>query len=209
MSIERLQNIIGDYQFKHRGETDIDPSDVYRLVFKGLHWDDLDIEKMLGDVSVSLEKRLLRNCVSTNIAAQLLIDAIKLHEATLGKTETALKLKPPGSAERNAAEAALYRASECQECDPEHKRQRLIARYILGVALNRLPKERPKPRLFERTQPPTRDELIEVALREGLVEYTPWHHAPMCPSNDWSKMMLPEGPCNCGAERQQHRLNDR
>lgn len=84
--------------------------------------------------------------------------------------------------------------------DPEHKHQRMIARYLLGVALNRLPRERPEPRLFERTQPPTRAELVAVAIEHGLVEYTPWHHAPMCKANDWGQMMLPEGPCSCGAE---------
>ena len=93
--------------------------------------------------------------------------------------------------------------------DPEHKRQRRIARYLLGIALNRLPAERPEPRLLERTQPLTRGELIAIAIREGLVEYTPWHHAPLCPSNDWSRQMLPEGPCNCGAELRQIRLKDR
>jgi hypothetical protein len=93
--------------------------------------------------------------------------------------------------------------------DPSYKRQRMISRYLLGIALNRLPIPRPEQRLFERTQPPSRDELAAVALREGLVEYTPWHHAPCCPSNDWSKTMLPEGPCNCGAERHQIRLKDR
>lgn len=83
--------------------------------------------------------------------------------------------------------------------DPEYKRQRWVSRYLLGVALNRYPKN-PEQRLHERTRPATRDELVAVALREGLVEYTPWHHAPACPSNDWSRMMLPEAPCTCGAE---------
>jgi hypothetical protein len=106
----------------------------------------------------------------------------------------------------NAARIAI---PEDIEHDPEFKRQRQIARYLLGIALNRLPRERPEPRLFERTQPPTRAELIEVALREGLVEYTPWHHAPCCPSNDWEHQMLPEGPCNCGAEREKIRLRNR
>jgi hypothetical protein len=95
------------------------------------------------------------------------------------------------------------------EYDPEHRRQREIARYLLGIALNRYPRERPEARLFERRNPATRDELIAVALREGLVEYTPWHHAPCCPANDWEKAMLPEGPCNCGAELHQIRLKDR
>jgi hypothetical protein len=105
--------------------------------------------------------------------------------------------------------SARVAIAEDIEFDPEYRRQRLVARYLLGIALNRLPKERPKQRLFERTQPPTRAKLIEFALREGLVEYTPWHHAPMCKSNDWSKMMLPEGPCTCGAELHQIRLKDR
>jgi hypothetical protein len=95
------------------------------------------------------------------------------------------------------------------EFDPTHERKRLIARYLLGIALNRLPRERPERRLFERTTPPTRDELVAVALREGLVEYTPWHHAPLCPSNDWEMAMLPEGPCTCGAAFHQIRLRDR
>lgn len=95
------------------------------------------------------------------------------------------------------------------EYDPEHRRKRLVARYLLGVAINRYPLGQPEPRLHERTRPATRGELIAVALREGLVEYTPWHHAPACPSNDWSKQMLPEAPCNCGAERRKIRLRDR
>lgn len=95
------------------------------------------------------------------------------------------------------------------EYDPAHRRRRLIARYLLGVALNRYPRERPEPRLFERIQPATREELVAVCLREGLVEYTPWKHAPLCPSNDWDKQMLPEAPCNCGAERHKIRLRDR
>lgn len=95
------------------------------------------------------------------------------------------------------------------EYDPEHKRQRMVARYLLGIALNRLPHERPEPRLFERTQPPTRDELVAVALQDGLVEYTPWKHAPACRSNDWSRQMLPEGPCTCGAAFHKLRMRDR
>ena len=95
------------------------------------------------------------------------------------------------------------------EYDPEHTRQRQIARYLLGIALNRYPRERPERRLFERTQPPTRDELVAVALREELVEYTPWHHAPTCPANDWEHQMLPEGPCTCGAEFHKIRLKNR
>lgn len=95
------------------------------------------------------------------------------------------------------------------EYDPEHKRQRKFARYLLGIALNQYPRERPEKRLFDRGERPTRDELIDIALREGIVEYTPWHHAPLCPSNDWSKQRLPEGACTCGAEHAQHRLKDR
>lgn len=106
-------------------------------------------------------------------------------------------------------DAARVGLPEDIEHDPEHKRQRMVARYLLGIALNRLPCERPPQRLFERTQPPTRDELVAVALHEGIVEYTPWHHAPACKANDWSQQMLPEGPCTCGAERQRIRLQDR
>lgn len=95
------------------------------------------------------------------------------------------------------------------EYDPEHKQQRTVARYLLGIAINRYPRERPEQRLFERHQPPTRQELIDTAIQWGLVEFTPWHHAPMCRSNDWARSVLPEGPCTCGAERAQHRLKDR
>ncbi len=88
--------------------------------------------------------------------------------------------------------------------DPTFKRQRFIVRFLLGAALNRYPKL-PEARLFDSRRPPTRQELIDVAIREGIVWYDEWHHAPMCPSNNWGKQLLPEAPCNCGAERMQIR----
>jgi hypothetical protein len=94
--------------------------------------------------------------------------------------------------------------------DPTFARQRRVAKYLLGIAINRCPLEQPERQRFYRDHRVlTRNELIAIALREGIVEFTPWHHAPTCPSNDWSKTMLPEGPCTCGAERQRIRLKDR
>lgn len=85
--------------------------------------------------------------------------------------------------------------------DPGHRRQLVMARYLLGIALNRYPRERPETRLFRRRQEATRDELVKVAIEHGLVWYDEWHHAPLCLANNWSKQMLPEGPCTCGAEK--------
>jgi hypothetical protein len=84
--------------------------------------------------------------------------------------------------------------------DPEHKRQREIARYIIGLAINGLRGSRP---VWEDAPDKKKlaDELEKVALREGIVFYDEWHHAPMCRANNWHRAALPTGPCTCGAER--------
>ncbi len=89
--------------------------------------------------------------------------------------------------------------------DPSHRRQLEVARWILGQALNYYPRERPAQPLFRRVQEPTRQELIDYAISQGLVWYDEWHHAPLCPANNWSKQRLPDGPCTCGAQRHQIR----
>lgn len=83
--------------------------------------------------------------------------------------------------------------------DPAHRRQLRVARFLLGIALNRYP-AKPDVRLHRDTEP-TRAQLVELALETGLVFYDDFHHAPMCPANNWSRQQLPEGPCTCGAER--------
>jgi hypothetical protein len=100
--------------------------------------------------------------------------------------------------------SAREAVAEDLDWDPHHRRQLTIARYLLGRALNQYPKNGPKERLFRRGEP-SRQTLIDAAIQNGLVWYDEWHHAPRCLANNWSKQMLPEGPCTCGAEREQYR----
>lgn len=87
--------------------------------------------------------------------------------------------------------------------DPSHRRQLTLARHLLGIAINRMPKEPTQAGLWSAVVRP--DELKEIALKNGLVRYDDYHHAPACPANNWSRQRLPEGPCTCGAEREQIR----
>jgi hypothetical protein len=41
--------------------------------------------------------------------------------------------------------------------------------------------------------------MRKMALEHGIVAFDEWHHAPLCPANNWSRMALPQGPCTCGA----------
>lgn len=84
------------------------------------------------------------------------------------------------------------------EHDPEYRRQRELARYLLGIAINALRGSR---LVWE--DPPDKmkiaGQLETIALANGIVAYDEWHHAPMCRANNWSKAALPTGPCTCGA----------
>lgn len=88
--------------------------------------------------------------------------------------------------------------------NPEHKRQREIARWLIGTLVNALGGARPVWEDNPNFRKLAKD-AAEIALREGLVFYDEWHHAPMCRANNWSRQMLPSGPCSCGAERQKIR----
>lgn len=85
------------------------------------------------------------------------------------------------------------------EHDPEYRRQRKLAGYLLGFAINSL---RGSCLIWE--DPPDKkkiaDQLETIALANGIVAFDEWHHAPLCPANNWSKARLPFGPCTCGAE---------
>lgn len=84
--------------------------------------------------------------------------------------------------------------------DLTFKRQRMVAGYLIGALINAAEGGRP---VWE--NPPDIKALAkqakQVALEMGIVSYDEWHHAPMCPSNNWGKQMLPTAPCNCGAAR--------
>lgn len=47
--------------------------------------------------------------------------------------------------------------------------------------------------------------LIKSGLHQVLAEhgylrpFDYFHHAPRCPANNWCKMQVPRGPCQCGA----------
>lgn len=89
--------------------------------------------------------------------------------------------------------------AEDLEYDPEHKRQRGLVGYLLGIAINALKGHRP---CWEdaRDEVALAARLQDLALTNGLVAFDEWHHAPMCKANNWSRMSLPEGPCTCGAK---------
>lgn len=86
------------------------------------------------------------------------------------------------------------------EFDPKHKRQFKLAGYLLGLAINELRdarlvwEDKVDPKLLA-------DKIQDLALENGLVAFDEWHHAPLCPANNWSRARLPTGPCTCGAER--------
>ncbi len=84
------------------------------------------------------------------------------------------------------------------EFDPSYRRQRQLAAHLLGIAINALAGRQS---LFTRWPEPRElaKQLREMALEHGIVAFDEWHHAPGCPANNWSRMALPEGPCNCGA----------
>lgn len=82
--------------------------------------------------------------------------------------------------------------------DPEHRRQRQIAGWLLGITINALRGSRTvwsdKP-----NHQWLADEVERIALANGIVAFDEWHHAPACRANNWSRAMLPEGACTCGA----------
>lgn len=84
------------------------------------------------------------------------------------------------------------------EHDPEYRRQRALAGYLLGIAINTLCDRRP---CWEdaRDKSAVGARLQEMALANGIVAFDEWHHAPACKANNWSRAALPEGPCTCGA----------
>lgn len=79
MSIDSLENIMADYQFKEAKAQgfDLDPSDVYAFLFKELDWSPEEIAEAIGDMETSLEARLLETVVSDAYADVLLHEAAK------------------------------------------------------------------------------------------------------------------------------------
>jgi len=106
--------------------------------------------------------------------------------------------------DRATATSARQGIPEDLEHDPTFSRQRQLAAWLLGTAINALRGGR-----LVWDDPPDKrkiaDEIQEIALRNGIVAFYEWHHAPMCPANNWSKAMLPRGPCTCGAARKKIR----
>ena len=75
MSIDRLQNLLADYQFKRR-DIEIDPSAVYELVFAGLGWSKGRIAAAIADTVTPLEAQLLSAVHSGEYAVELVRNAI-------------------------------------------------------------------------------------------------------------------------------------
>ena len=86
------------------------------------------------------------------------------------------------------------------EFDPNYTRQRRVSSYLLGLAINGLRGSRT---IWEKPVDRAKlaDDIQKIALEQGIVAFDPWHHAPLCRANNWSKQALPTGPCTCGAER--------
>jgi hypothetical protein len=84
------------------------------------------------------------------------------------------------------------------EFDPTYRRQRLLARYALGLAINALRGARPcwadAP-----DQKKVADMLQAAAVENGIIVFDDFHHAPMCRANHWHFASMPTGPCTCGA----------
>lgn len=84
--------------------------------------------------------------------------------------------------------------------DPSYSRQRLAARYLLGLAINALRGSRlvweDKPD-FKRLA----DQIQNAAEVNGILAFDEFHHAPLCRANHWHHAHLPTGPCTCGAAR--------
>ena len=74
MSVGRLQNLMADCQFRRR-DLDIDPSDVYALVFATLGWTELRICRAIADKRTSLEAQLLA-VHSSSFAVELVRAAV-------------------------------------------------------------------------------------------------------------------------------------
>lgn len=83
--------------------------------------------------------------------------------------------------------------------DPCYRRQRELARYIIGTALNALLGRT----IFDDTMEPVEvgRQLKKLAIEQGLVMFDDLHHAPSCPANHWHHQRLPTGGCTCGATR--------
>lgn len=85
--------------------------------------------------------------------------------------------------------------------DPAYRRQRETARHALGIAINQIRGNRASLFRGERTNEQVADFLAKECEKIGILVFDDFHHAPMCPANNWSRKEYPEGPCNCGARR--------
>lgn len=87
--------------------------------------------------------------------------------------------------------------------DPEHKRQRQIASWMIGRLLNVA-----RGRFFfdaPRDASAELDAFEIVAVQMGILTFDERHHAPKCPANHFHHTRMPDGPCTCGAARAQIR----
>lgn len=88
--------------------------------------------------------------------------------------------------------------------DPQERRRLTLARHLLGIAINRMSKERSQGGSLWGIKA-GQDDVKTLAIEEGLIWYDDWHHAPTCPANNWGRQRLSEGPCTCGAAKRQIR----
>lgn len=84
------------------------------------------------------------------------------------------------------------------EHDPEHRRQRAIARWMVGRLLNVARGS------YFFDEPADREKELNMieqwGLEQGIIAFDEWHHAPKCPANHFHHQRMPDGPCTCGAE---------
>ena len=120
------------------------------------------------------------------------------HLTALGYARAVAPLSGSVLATEGAASGRRVGLAEDLEFDPSYRRQRRLAAYLIGAAVNALRGARTV--WSPKTDPKHVAKLIrDIALANGIVAFDEWHHAPMCPANNWSRMALPEGPCTCGA----------
>lgn len=93
------------------------------------------------------------------------------------------------------------------EHDPSFKKQRLVGQYGLAILINVINGYQPwgsperTPEEHKKHVKELAKHVLDKAVLVGLITFDDMHHAPACPANRWSGMVVPEGPCSCGTER--------
>lgn len=85
--------------------------------------------------------------------------------------------------------------------DQSYKRQRTLAAYLLGMAINtaRGTGHMRSPSAFKEHHQKYLEQIEAMARANGIITFDDLHHAPCCAANHYERMVMPSGPCNCGA----------